>query len=123
VVSAAHKLSRDQPDVSLYGIWTIRTALEEQTDSVSNVATAAAALWLRNAASTIWDLSRQGKTFDGKVAKPGSLLSDQDWRGYSRDRWRAWEQRLVDIQGQVTDSDTADLVEQARRAMGDVVER
>jgi hypothetical protein len=109
--------------MSLYGIWTIRTALEDQSDSISNTALSAAALWFINASPAIWDLCRKDKIFDGKVAKPGSRFGDQEWRGFSRDRWRAWEQRLVDVQGQVTDAETSNLVEQARRAMGGVVER
>jgi len=101
----------------------VRTALEDAKDQPSNAALSAASLWFINAAPAIWRLCRQEKTFDGKVAKPGSQFSSEQWRGFTRDRWRSWSHKLSDFQGQVSDHQTAKLVEQARSAMGDVVER
>lgn len=67
LVVAAHSESNDHPDFSLYCIWTVRQALEEE--KFCDVAVAAAAVWFIYAAPTIRDFSRKHKSFDGKVAK------------------------------------------------------
>ena len=96
-------------ELSLFGLWTIRTALEEQ-EQTDRVALDAAALWFVHASPALRDLCQQGKTFDGKVAKPGFVFKDESWRGFSMDRWQAWEKRLREV------SDGA-LVEKAADAM------
>nr|POF14225.1 hypothetical protein CFP56_03249 [Quercus suber] len=120
--SSSSSSTNDLPDESLYAIWTLRSGLEEQQQP-SNAALAAAAVWVIHAASALEDFSQQGKVFDGKVAKPGSLFNDEDWRGFTKDRWRTWGQRFSDVQGSVQDGTTQALVEQARKAMGEVKER
>nr|POE89236.1 hypothetical protein CFP56_76655 [Quercus suber] len=120
--SSSSSSTNDLPDESLYAIWTLRSGLEEQQQP-SNAALAAAAVWVTHAASALEDFSQQGKVFDGKVAKPGSLFNDEDWRGFTKDRWRSWGQRFSDVQGGVQDGTTQALVEQARKAMGEVKER
>ncbi|KAI7292879.1 hypothetical protein KC315_g19411, partial [Hortaea werneckii] len=94
LVSAAHAREADKPDLSLYCIWTLRMALETE-EQPSNVSLSAAAVWLIYAAPTIWEFCMQGKTFDGKVAKPGPRSNDQEWRGFTRERWQTWMQRLI----------------------------
>lgn len=95
----------------------------EEVDKPADVALSAAAVWFVYAAPSLWNLCRQKKTFDGKVAKPGARHSDQLWRGFARDRWRAWGERFREVHGQASDKGTVHLVERARRAMGEVVER
>lgn len=87
---------------------------------VPEVSVAAAATWFVFAAPTIADLCRQGKSFEGKVAKGGFAFQDQGWTGFSSDRWHAWEQRLKDVQSRVSDKVTKDLVQQAIEAIGEV---
>ncbi|KAI6897194.1 hypothetical protein D0869_13368 [Hortaea werneckii] len=119
LVSAAHAREADKPDLSLYCIWTLRMALETE-EQPSNVSLSAAAVWLIYAAPTIWEFCMQRKTFDGKVAKPGPRSNDQEWRGFTRERWQTWMQRLVsELDGQISDGVTKQMVVQARRAMSD----
>ncbi|RMY45886.1 hypothetical protein D0863_15951 [Hortaea werneckii] len=119
LVSAAHAREADKPDLSLYCIWTLRMALETE-EQPSNVALSAAAAWLIYAAPTIWEFCMQSKTFDGKVAKPGPRWKDQEWRGFTRERWQAWMQRLIsELEGQISDGVTKHMVDQALRAMRD----
>ncbi|KAI7158607.1 hypothetical protein KC349_g4723 [Hortaea werneckii] len=119
LVSAAHAREADKPDLSLYCIWTLRMALETE-EQPSNVSLSAAAVWLIYAAPTIWEFCMQGKTFDGKVAKPGPRSSDMEWRGFTSERWETWMQRLIsELDGQVSDGVTKQMVAQARRAMSD----
>lgn len=108
--------------MSLYAIWTVRSALEEQQQP-SDVTLAAAAVWFVTAAPALRDLSREEKTFDGKVAKTGPLFKGEEWKGFTKGRWRSWGQRFSDVQGQIGDRQTGRLVELARTAMGDVAER
>ncbi|KAI7083711.1 Transaldolase [Hortaea werneckii] len=119
MVSAAHAREADEPDLSLYCVWTLRMALETEAQP-SNVSLSAAAVWLIYAAPTIWHFCLQGKTFDGKVAKPGPRAKDQEWRGFTRERWQAWMQRLIsELEGQISDGVTKQMVDQALRAMSD----
>lgn len=122
LVATAHAKTNDEPDESLYCIWSVRSALEE-TQQPSNAALSAAAVWLINAAPAIHDFSGRNKQFDGKVAKPGSLFKDEEWRGFSEQRIRSWGQRLSELQGNVEEERTAELVKRARKAMGEIKER
>ena len=90
--------------------------MEEQDPS--GVAVAAAAVWFIYTASTMWDYCAQEKSFDGKVAVPGQLFNDQSWTGFTKDRWKAWAQRLEDLEGSISDEKTLKLVQEAKSAMG-----
>lgn len=94
----------------------MREALEE--DKSSDVAVAAAAAWLVYAAPTVYGFCQQSKSFDGKVAKPGSAVSDQNWTGYSQDRWQLWTKKISGVQ--VTESTASQLVHEAQAAIGEI---
>ncbi|OQO09761.1 hypothetical protein B0A48_05164 [Cryoendolithus antarcticus] len=96
LVASAHAKS-DQPDLSIFGLWTIRTALEESTDKPDGVSLVAAKLWFKHASSAVHDFSEKSKVFDGKVAKPGFSYSKESWRGFSPERWDVWQQRLGEL--------------------------
>lgn len=96
-------------ELSLFGLWTIRTALEEE-EQPDPIAQDAAALWFILSSPVLWDLCHQSKTFDGKIAKPGFMFKDESWRGFSKERWQTWEKRM---QG----AGSSALVEKARSAM------
>lgn len=120
LVAAAQSKANGKPDFSLYCIWTVRNGLEEDLEMVPEVAVAAASAWFVFAARTIAELCREGKSFEGKIAKGGFNFQDQGWTGFSSDRWRAWESRLKEVQGRVSDKTTKELVEQAIEAIGEV---
>ncbi|RMY26067.1 hypothetical protein D0867_00295 [Hortaea werneckii] len=107
LMSSAHAKEADMPDMSLYCIWTLRMVLEIE-EQPSNVSLSATAVWFIPAAP---------------VAKPGSRSNDQERRGFTRDRWQTWMQRLSELDGQISDATTKQMVEQARRAMSDAVKR
>ncbi|EME45056.1 hypothetical protein DOTSEDRAFT_70930 [Dothistroma septosporum NZE10] len=119
LVASAHSQTADTPDLTLFGLWTIRSALEE-SHKVPDVALAAAAAWFVFAAPTLADLCREEKSFEGKVAKPGSAHSDQDWTGYSMARWESWKQKLDQQENSVSDSTAKQLMEQAVEAVSEV---
>lgn len=75
LVASLHAKARDKPDLSLFGIWSVRSALEEQ-EKPPNVAVNAAAVWFEYAAGAIRDFCQKDKSFDSKVAAPGSLFKE-----------------------------------------------
>lgn len=118
-MAATHSKSNGKPDFSLYCIWTVRSGLEEDLEMVPEVSVAAASTWFVFAAPAIADLCRQGKSFEGKMAKGGFSFQDQGWTGFSSERWHAWESKLKDVQSRVSDKSTKDLVGQAIEAMSE----
>jgi len=89
-------LPKPSLDFSLFGIWTLRAALEGSQISSSAAWIGAAACWPLYAGETIYRMCRDKKTFDGKMAKPGDGFDVEQWRGYSTERWQAWRERLGD---------------------------
>ncbi|KAK3676836.1 hypothetical protein LTR78_003040 [Recurvomyces mirabilis] len=102
LVATSHSQSQDKPDLSLYCIWTVRTALEDSDDQPEHAALSAGSLCSINAAPAIWNLCGQEATFDGKLAKPRSQYGSDKWRGFTRDRWRSWNKKLRGFQGQIS---------------------
>lgn len=104
-------------DFSLYGIWTIRMALEDNEDQtkIDQISVEAAAAWFAYAAPALWDLSREGKDFDGKIAKQGQAMQGKEWRGFGKERWQVWEEKLGAC-------GKKDLVAKAREAMKEAKE-
>lgn len=105
-----------EPDYSLFCIWTVRTALEQEGE-VTNIAIKAAAVWFMYGAAAIWDLTTRQKSFDGEVAKPGSVEKGKSWTGFTEERWKAWVQRYAYLQNSISDQITAELVGKALQAM------
>jgi hypothetical protein len=121
LVSSIHKSGAESPDLTLYCIWSLRSALETaNTESPSDVAVAAAAVWFIFAAPTIHKLSSQEKSFEGRLAAGGPAFSDREWKGFSTSRWQAWVERLRELQGSVSDNVSKQLVQQALDAAGKV---
>jgi hypothetical protein len=116
LVSSIHSSAVDRHDYSLFCIWTIRTALEEN-EQPSEVAVAVAAVWMIFGTSAIWKFSEESKSFDRKVAATGPLFKDQDWAGFSESRWDAWLQRFGDLKAALSSEGSAQLAPQALDAM------
>lgn len=116
LVSSAHTNAGDKPDFTLYAIWSIRSALEEEKPP-SDSALMAAAVWFIFAAPALHELSEKGKVFDGKVAAPGFAFKDREWRGFSKDRWDAWSEKLKAAQEGEQATVAARLARQAYEAL------
>lgn len=115
LVASVQAQGKSIPDFSLYGIWTIRMALEE--GSPSNIALQAAATWFSYASSSLYQMSLSGKQFDGKVAKPGWIFKDREWRGYSQNRWASWVRQMESHKTPVSDHEAGGVVADAVQAM------
>ncbi|KAH0357006.1 hypothetical protein KCU81_g203, partial [Aureobasidium melanogenum] len=101
-------------DYSLYGIWSLRSALEEDWENLpgentTDASVGAAAVWLAYAGPTLKGLSDSNKTYSGKVAKPGSKFKDEEWRGYTKDRWLSWKKELTQAKSLVQDNNISGL--------------
>jgi hypothetical protein len=116
LVATIHSRSISFPpdnDFSLYAIWTIRMALEDNDGQQKPDKTSleAAAAWFAYAAPTLWNLSQKNKDFQGKIAKQGQAMQGKEWRGFSQERWEHWEERLKASGGE-------GLVAKANEAIG-----
>jgi hypothetical protein len=109
-------------DFSLYGVWSIRSALEEDltilpAKTTTDASIGAAAAWILYAGPTLKGLSDSDKTYSGKVARPGFKCKDQEWRGYTKDRWQVWTKELAQAKDLVQDKSIQELVENALKVM------
>ena len=109
-------------DFSLYGIWSLRSALEEELSNLPGKTTidasvGAAAVWILYAGPALKGLSESEKSFSGKVAKPGFNCKDKEWRGYTKDRWQLWTENLAQTEDMVQDGGIKELVKKAVETM------
>lgn len=109
-------------DFSLYGVWSLRSALEEDLSvlpakTTSDASIGAAAVWILYAGPTLKGLSGSGKTYSGKAARAGFKYKDQEWRGYNKDRWEAWTKEFAQAKDLVQDDSIKELVEEALKVM------
>lgn len=85
-------------DFSLYAIWALRHALEEESPEVSQVLPAAVQ-WFRHAGSVLAFLALEctadarGADLPGELCQAAGLLD----RGFTIRRWEFWKSRLEDI--------------------------
>jgi hypothetical protein len=66
----------------------------QKADEADKTSLEAAAAWFAYAAPTLWALSEQGKEFQGKIAKQGQAVKGKEWRGFGKERWEFWEEKL-----------------------------
>lgn len=76
-------------DFSLYAIWTMRSAYEK--NEADAAAVEAAKIWFVYAKEAMEKLSRNGKSFEGPIAKAGEKYADRDWKGFSEERLAVWK--------------------------------
>ncbi|EPE33956.1 hypothetical protein GLAREA_06969 [Glarea lozoyensis ATCC 20868] len=77
-------------DFSLYAIWTLRSAFENEESK--EVDRRAGEMWFLYAGEVIERLSREGKVFDGKIAREGGEFEGKGWRGFNRERLEVWKE-------------------------------
>ncbi|EPS37024.1 hypothetical protein H072_9404 [Dactylellina haptotyla CBS 200.50] len=90
------KSKRQAGDYFLYAIWALRE-LEVASEKIAQVHPAdiaAAAMWLFEANEVIYQLCKDGKTYDGNVARGGEGYKDKGWKGFTVDRWSIWQNVL-----------------------------
>lgn len=111
-------------DFSLYGIWTIRSALEEKLPAKGNTVDAqlgAASAWVIYANPVLGKLCEEGKQFQGKVARPGSQFKTKEWRGYHQERWEIWQEELLRANKKVQSNMVKELMEKASHIIEETI--
>jgi hypothetical protein len=83
----------------------------QKADEVDKTSLEAAAAWFAYAAPTLWALSEQDNEFQGKIAKQGQAVKEKQWRGFNKERWQFWEEKLGAC------GDEVKLVAKAREAV------
>lgn len=79
-------------DYSLYAIWSLRSAFEGAEMDPAHAE--AGKVWFLYAKDIIEQLSQEEKSFEGKLAAPGSKYSEKEWVGFSPDRLGIWKAAL-----------------------------
>lgn len=105
-------------DFGLYAIWTLREALEDPAagdiaEQTSPELLKAASVWFVYASDILLKATKEGRQFDGKMAKPGASLKDSEWRGFRQDRWNTWKERVSSLNDADLPDDTKELINQA----------
>ena len=106
-------------DFTLYAIWTLREALEDPAagdiaKQTSPKLLKAASVWFLYASDILSKATKEGKQFDGKMAKPGASLKDgAEWKGFCQDRWNTWKERLSSLNYAELPEDTKAMIDQA----------
>ncbi|KAL6914804.1 hypothetical protein FSST1_012564 [Fusarium sambucinum] len=110
-------------DFTLYAIWTLRDAIEDPAaDEIAQKTSPrllkAASVWFIYAGDSLAKATKEGKQFDGKMAKPGASLEDgAEWRGFCDDRWKAWQERMSALKTAELPEDTKTLIEKAAQGL------
>lgn len=83
---------KDPFDFSLYALWALRDAFEEECPPSYNAEAAVrnAAVWIEYAGRTLWKLAVENREFRDRLAVPGKKYADKPWRGFTEERWNVW---------------------------------
>ena len=92
----------DALDFSLYALWALREAFEEEcpTSYNSEPAIRNAAVWIEYAGKTLWKKAVDNREFKDRLAIPGKKYSDKPWRGFSEERWNVWRKGFEEVGSQ-----------------------
>ncbi|KAE9401225.1 hypothetical protein BT96DRAFT_856685 [Gymnopus androsaceus JB14] len=109
--------SSSNMDFSRTGIWVLQTAFEPEKPLERELAAIRmACFWLIYAADILW-ANANGRDNNGKDVGCGKRFQGRKWKGFSRDRWSFWEERLLEAQVIYTSGETKELIEDALAQM------
>ncbi|SPN99074.1 uncharacterized protein DNG_02113 [Cephalotrichum gorgonifer] len=84
----------DDPfDFSLYALWALRCAFEEDCPPghCNDAAIRNAAVWIKYSGKALRKFVVENREFEGRVAIPGPKFSDKSWKGFTQERWNVWK--------------------------------
>ncbi|KAK1704895.1 hypothetical protein CaCOL14_009319 [Colletotrichum acutatum] len=112
---------QDPFDFSLYGLWALRAAFEEEDAGSEGgkdvIATRIAYQWTNHAVGALHDLSMKKRNFEGKSGKPGSKYADREWKGLNEERYGLWADSITSISQTASDDEARALAKEAAAKM------
>ncbi|KXH56883.1 hypothetical protein CSAL01_06131 [Colletotrichum salicis] len=112
---------QDPFDFSLYGLWALRSAFEEEqaADAAEGqtIATRLAYQWTVHAKDALYKLSTKSRDFEGKSGKPGSKFADREWKGLNEERWQSWIDGFAAVSQSTSDKEVSALAKEAAEKM------
>ncbi|GKT41590.1 uncharacterized protein ColSpa_01771 [Colletotrichum spaethianum] len=110
---------QDPFDFSLYGLWALRTAFEEEHPADADVAAAVkqAFLWINYSGDALQKLSAENRTFQGNSGNAGGKFGDREWKGLNEERWGAWREAFASAQASLGDEEVKGLAAKAAESM------
>ncbi|KAJ0165065.1 hypothetical protein CTA2_12447 [Colletotrichum tanaceti] len=110
---------QDPFDFSLYGLWALRTAFEENHAADADVAAAVkqAYLWIKYSGDALQKLSVKTRNFEGKSGQAGAKFVNREWKGLNEERWAAWTEAFASAQSSLTDEEAKGLAGKAAESM------
>ncbi|KAL2167674.1 hypothetical protein VTG60DRAFT_935 [Thermothelomyces hinnuleus] len=96
----------DPFDFSLFALWALRDALEEEGRSASKPAVRLASLWVRFAGERLRKLSAIARDLDGNMGSSAGKYGQRGWKGFNEDRWKAWADELKAAQATLGPDET-----------------
>ncbi|KAF3096681.1 hypothetical protein TWF102_006529 [Orbilia oligospora] len=106
--SLSAEIPKSPTDYSLYAIWSLR-CLEVSPETLHTLDPAdiqTAAVWIVTAKTEIYKLCKEGKEYEGNLARGGEGFSEKGWKGFSLERWAVWEdafKRLLELENEKED--------------------
>ncbi|EAW12875.1 DUF3632 domain-containing protein [Aspergillus clavatus NRRL 1] len=110
----ARLMSRRDPSLSLFAVWSLRSALEEELKGAERDGeVAAATMWMLYGGQALFEQSNDAvKTEEmERMMKPGPLYAGQGQ--LCAERWQFWNRRLGELQEEVSE-ETKGLIQSAR---------
>ncbi|KAK3291985.1 uncharacterized protein B0H64DRAFT_408659 [Chaetomium fimeti] len=104
----------DPLDFSMFGLWAMREAFEDDNGVGSDAAVRLAALWVRIAGARLRKLSADGHELSARLGVPQGKYADRGWKGFNEERWKAWGDELKVAQASLGSDPT---VQGAAKAM------
>ncbi|KAL2163569.1 hypothetical protein VTH06DRAFT_5627 [Thermothelomyces fergusii] len=96
----------DPFDFSIFALWALRSALEEEGGSASKPAVRLASLWVRFAGERLRKLSADGRDLPGNMGASAGKYGQRGWKGFNEERWKAWAGELKAAQATLGPDET-----------------
>jgi len=88
-------LSNDEDplDFSIFGLWALRSAFEENPESSTTTIPAVrnAALWIIYAGDALRKLASEKRDMSGNSGVAGNKFPQKTWKGFDEERWNLWK--------------------------------
>ncbi|KAL0934946.1 uncharacterized protein CTRU02_209537 [Colletotrichum truncatum] len=101
----------DPLDFSMFGLWALRTAFEEEhpAEADTEAAVRQAYLWIQYAGDTLKKLSVDGYKLEERTGIAGTKYEEtKDWKGFNQERWDLWTDEFKTAQTSSSDSKLKD---------------